>query len=75
MPMTAKQMIRLLEKNGFVVVASNSVSHQKMKNPATGEMTIVPVHTGTLGKGLEHKILKQAGLLERLCESKGGYEP
>ncbi len=54
MPMTAKQMIRLLEKNGFVVVASNSVSHQKMKNPATGEMTIVPVHTGTLGKGLEH---------------------
>ena len=75
MPMTAKQMIRLLEKNVFVVVASNSVSHQKMKNPATGEMTIVPVHTGTLGKGLEHKILKQAGLLERLCESKGGYEP
>ena len=75
MPMTAKQMIRLLEKNVFVVVASNSVSHQKMKNPATGKTTIVPVHTGTLGKGLEHKILKQAGLLERLCESKGGYEP
>ena len=25
---------------------------------------IVPIHTGTLGKGLEHKILKQAGLLE-----------
>ena len=75
MPMTAKQMIRLLEKNGFVVVASNSVSHQKMKNPATGKTTIVPVHTGTLGKGLEHKILKQAGLLERLCESKGGYAP
>ena len=54
MPMTAKQMIRLLEKNGFVVVASNSGSHQKMKNSATGKMTIVPVHTGTLGKGLEH---------------------
>lgn len=54
MPMTAKQMIRLLEKNGFAAVSSRSGSHQKMKNPATGKMTIVPVHTGTLGKGLEH---------------------
>lgn len=50
MPMTAKQMIRLLEKNGFAAVTSNSGSYQKMKNPATGKMTIVPVHTGTLGK-------------------------
>ena len=31
MPMTAKQMIRLLEKNGFAAVSSNSGSHQKMK--------------------------------------------
>lgn len=58
MPMTAKQMIRLLEKNGFAAVSSNSGSHQKMKNSATGKMTIVPVHTGTLGKGLEHKIIE-----------------
>lgn len=64
MPMTAKQMIRLLEKHGFQKVASASGSHQKMRNPMTRRVTIVPIHTGTLGKGLEHKILKQAGLLE-----------
>ena len=63
MPMTAKQMVRLLEKNGFEKVYSCSGSHQKMRNPVTGKTTVVPMHTGTLGKGLEHKILKQAGLV------------
>lgn len=72
MPMTAKQMIRLLKKHGFSAVPSSSGSHQKMKNFATGKTTIVPIHTGTLGKGLEHKILKQAGLLEKPHEPKGG---
>ena len=72
MPMTAKQMIRLLEKQGFTAIPSRSGSHQKMKNLETGRTTIVPVHTGALGKGLEHKILKQAGLLEKLHGMKGG---
>lgn len=63
MPMTPRQMIRLLEKNGFRKAASSSGSHQKMWNPLTITTTVVPIHTGTLGKGLEHKILKQAGLI------------
>ena len=63
MPMTPRQMIRLLEKNGFRKAASSSGSHQKMWNPLTRITTVVSVHTGTLGKGLEHKILKQAGLI------------
>jgi len=63
MPMTPRQMIRLLEKNGFHKAASSSGSYQKMWNPLTRKTTVVPIHTGTLGKGLEHKILKQAGLI------------
>ena len=51
----------------FTAIPSRSGSHQK-----TGRTTIVPVHTGVLGKGLEHKILKQAGLLEKLHGMKGG---
>ncbi|WP_106627281.1 type II toxin-antitoxin system HicA family toxin [Selenomonas massiliensis] len=63
MPMTARQMIRLLEKNGFRKAVSSSGSHQKMWNPLTRKTTVVPIHAGTLGKGLGHKILKQAGLI------------
>ena len=45
------QLIALLEKNGFVIVASSG-SHRIMKNQA-GKRTVVPVHakdvpTGTL---------------------------
>lgn len=34
MPMTPKQMIRLLEQNGFVLVSANG-SHYKYHNPTT----------------------------------------
>ena len=63
MPMTPEEMIKKLKKNGFVKAPSNPGSHQKMRNPITGATTIVPMHKGILGKGLEHKILKQAGLI------------
>ncbi|MCB5942658.1 type II toxin-antitoxin system HicA family toxin [bacterium 210820-DFI.6.52] len=61
MPMTAKEMIKLLTKNGFQVVAQNG-SHVKMKNPEIGKQTTVPLHAKDLKKGLEQAILKQAGL-------------
>ena len=61
MPMTAKQMLKLLQDNGYVVVSVNG-SHHKPRNPETGITIIVPVHAKDLGKGLEAKILKQAGL-------------
>ena len=61
MPMTPKEMIKLLEKNGCNRVKhTNGGSHQKMYNPITNATTIVPLHT--LGKGLETAILKQAKL-------------
>lgn len=67
MPLTSKQMIRLLKKNGFQEVSQNG-SHVKMKNEITGKQIIIPYHSKALKKGLEQAILKQAGLKES-----GGY--
>ena len=61
MPMTPREMIKLLEANGFQFVSSNG-SHHKYKNPNTGKQSTVPVHAKDLKKGLEQAILKQAGL-------------
>ena len=47
MPMTSTEMIKLLLKNGFKQIPGG---------------TVVPDHKQELGKGLEYKILKQAGL-------------
>ena len=43
-------------------VKSGDGSHRKFRNPKTGRVTQVPFHNRALGKGLEHRILKQAGL-------------
>lgn len=61
MPMTPREMIKLLKQNGFVVISQNG-SHVKLKNEATGKQTTVPYHSKSLKKGLEQAILKQAGL-------------
>lgn len=61
MPLTPKELYRLLQKNGFEP-ASQKGSHVKMVNKATGQQTIIPMHSKELGKGLEQAILKQAGL-------------
>lgn len=63
MPMTSKEMIKFLKKNGFIILRQKSTSHIQMRNPITGKQTTVPNHgSKTLGKGLEQQILKQAGL-------------
>ena len=51
MPMTPREMIKHLKKNGFQVVSQNG-SHVKMRNDATGHQTIVPYHCTSLKKGL-----------------------
>ena len=61
MPMTPKEMIRHLKKNGFEEVSQNG-SHVKLKNPESERMVIVPYHPKAMKKGLEQAILKQAGL-------------
>lgn len=44
MPMTSKQMIKFLKKNGFTYIKSGDGSHKKFKNLKTGRVTIVPDH-------------------------------
>lgn len=61
MPMSSKEMLKLLKENGFDVISQNG-SHVKLKNPETGKTVIVPYHSKDLKKGLEQVILKQAGL-------------
>lgn len=61
MPMTPKQIIKLLESNGFRQTHSNG-SHFFFRNDETHRTTTVPVHAKDLKKGTENKILKDAGL-------------
>lgn len=61
MPMMPREMINLLQKNGFKIISQNG-SHVKMRNEDTNKTVSVPYHNKALKKGLEHQILKQAGL-------------
>lgn len=61
MPMTPKEIIKYLKKNGFAIVSQNG-SHMKLKNKRTEKTVIVPCHNKAIKKGLEQAILKQAGL-------------
>ena len=58
---TAKEIIKALEKIGFQAVRQKG-SHVRMKHEDSRIMT-VPVHKGkTIGKGLLRKILRDAEL-------------
>lgn len=61
MPMTPKQMIKLLKENGFIEERQNG-SHKFFVNPVTGKRTTVPYHSKDIKKGTEQQILKDAGL-------------
>ena len=63
MPMTPKEMVKFLLKNGFKKVDGGKGGHLKLKNFATNRTTVVPMHSGDLDKGTERAILSQAGLL------------
>lgn len=54
---TAKQLIKILEKLGFAETRQNG-SHKFFKH-TDGRVTSVPFHTGDLGKGLLRKMLNQ----------------
>lgn len=61
MPMSSKEMIKLLQNNNFKIISQNG-SHVKLRNSENGKTIIVPYHSKDLKKGLEQSILKQAGL-------------
>ena len=60
MPMTPKQMVKHLKKNGFYEISQRG-SHLKMRDDK-GHQTTVPMQNKDLSKGTEDAILKQAGL-------------
>ena len=61
MPLTPKQMVRLLKQNGFEEVSQKG-SHLKMRNAKTARQVEVPMHSEDLRTGTEQRILKDAGL-------------
>lgn len=61
MPMTPKEMLKFLKKNGFEEIAQRD-SHKKLYNSKTGKTTIVPMHSKDLPRGTERAILKETGL-------------
>lgn len=61
MPMTPKQMEKLLKQNGFTEIRQRG-SHKIMFNKETNRTVPIPMHSKDLRKGIERKILKQAGL-------------
>ena len=59
---SAKNLIRVLEQNGFYFKRANG-SHHLFFNPKSGKTIIVPVHgKNDLAKGTFFSILKQAGI-------------
>ncbi len=62
MPMTGKEMLKLLKKNGWQVIRIKGSHHIVAKDGVPFTIP-VPVHGNTdLKPGTEHSILKQAGL-------------
>lgn len=60
MPLNWKELLKLLKANGWTLSRVNGSHHIVAKGAKT---LVVPVHRNkSLRKGLESKILKQAGL-------------
>ncbi len=58
---TPKELIKLLEKNGFVLLRSKG-SHHMYYHPLNKTKVIVPLHKSDLSKGTLFSILKRAGI-------------
>lgn len=61
MTKTPREIIKILKKQGFMKKSQNG-SQLKMYNPITNVTIPVPIHPKEMKKGLEQRILKEAGL-------------
>ena len=61
--MRARELIRILEKNGWYRVSQNG-SHLKMKNGIHTE--IIPIHSKDIPIGTVKEILKRTGLKNKI---------
>lgn len=65
MPMKVRDAIRLIEGDGWFLVATRG-SHRQFKHPAKpGRVTIAGKPSDDLAPGTQSSILKQAGLKEQ----------
>lgn len=63
MPLKVWEVIRMIESDGWLLVATRG-SHRQYKHPSKpGRVTIAGKPSRDLPSGLEHSILKQAGLI------------
>jgi len=58
--MTASEIIKLLKKAGYEIIAG--AKHDKAIHKETGKIIAIPRHKGDLPTGTAHNILKEAGL-------------
>ncbi|MBI2268798.1 MAG: type II toxin-antitoxin system HicA family toxin [Bacteroidetes bacterium] len=60
--MKSSELIRTLKKDGWFVIRQAG-SHMIMRHPTKSGQIVVPSHgSQEVGKGLQNKILKDAGL-------------
>ena len=57
----ARRLVAALKRAGFQVRRQTG-GHVILRHPDTGQMTVVPSHSGALSPELVNAILKQAGL-------------
>lgn len=63
MPLTAKEILKILHKDGWREIPGRSKgSHIQLKHPEKPGKVTVPFHSGDIPAGTLNSILKQAGL-------------
>ena len=58
--MTSNEIIKLLKKAGYEIIAG--AKHDKAIHKESGKMIAIPRHKGDVPKGTAHNILKEAGI-------------
>ena len=61
MPITSKEMVKLLKKHGFKQIPGGKGSHRKYYNPVTGRKVLVPYHNVDLSKERNGTIHSETG--------------
>ena len=65
--LSSQKVIKILEKNGFVLDRVKG-SHHIFHHPETNKRVVVPFHKKDLPKGTLLEILKQAGISKDLLQ-------
>ena len=62
MPLTVRELEKIMRKDGWYIVRSNGGSHIQYKHPTKKGKVTVPCHNGDIPPMTLKGILKQAGL-------------